>query len=54
MIQLDHLEFDMILRMDWLSRHGAKIDYQKQRVSLKEKGGGKYTFGEAIVKPNAR
>ena len=30
--------------MDWLSRHGANIDCQKQKVSLKGKGGGKIYF----------
>jgi len=33
--------------MDWLSKHGVKIDCQKQRVSLKGKGGRKiYFWGE--------
>ena len=33
--------------MDWLSRHGAKIDSQKQRVSLKQKEGRKlYLWGD--------
>ena len=30
--------------MDWLSRPRAKIDCQKQRLSLKGKGGGKMYF----------
>jgi len=44
LIQLDLLKFDIILEMDGLSQYGAKIDYQKQRVSLKVKGGGKMHF----------
>jgi len=44
LIQLDLLEFDIILGMDWLVRHGAKIDCQKQRVSLKGKDEGKVYF----------
>ena len=31
LIQLDLLEFDIVLGMDWLSKHGATIDCQKQR-----------------------
>ena len=38
LIQLDLLEFDIILGMNWLSKHGAKIDSRKQRVTLKGKG----------------
>ena len=30
LIQLNLSEIDIILGMDWLSRHGAKIDCQKQ------------------------
>ena len=30
--------------MNWLSKHGAKIDCQKKRVTLKGKGGGKMYF----------
>ena len=37
-------EFDVILRMDWLLRHRAKIDSRKQRVSLRGKRGGKMYF----------
>ena len=54
LIQLDLSEFDIILGIDWLSRHGAKIDCQKQRVSLKGKGEEKYILGETIGKLNAR
>jgi len=43
-IQLDLSEFDIILGMDWLARHRAKIDCQKQRVLLKGKEGGKIYF----------
>jgi len=44
LIQLHLLEFDLIRGMDWLSRRGAKIDCQKQRMSLKRKAGEKIYF----------
>ena len=44
LIQLDQSEFDIILGMDWLMKHGAKIDCQRQRVSLKGKNGGKGVY----------
>jgi len=37
--QLDLLEFDIVLGMDWLSKQGATIDCQKQKVTLKGKKG---------------
>ena len=39
LIQLDLLEFDIVLRMDWLSEHGAMIDCQRQKVTLKSSKG---------------
>ena len=51
LIQLDQSEFDIILGMDWLMKHGAKIDCQRQRVSLKGKDGGKvYIWGTHSTK----
>ena len=44
LIQLNLLEFDIVLGMDWLSKHGAAIDYQKQKVTLKSKEGKKVTI----------
>jgi len=44
LIQLDLLEFDIILGMDWLSKHGATIDCQKQKVTLKGKKGKRLTI----------
>ena len=44
LIQLDLLEFDIILGMDWLSKHGATIDCQKQKVTLKSKKGKRVTI----------
>ena len=44
MLKLDLSKFDIILRMDWLSRQGVKIDCEKQRVSLKGERGGKMYF----------
>ena len=39
LIQLDSVEFDFVLGMDWLSKHGAMIDCQSQKVTLKSSKG---------------
>jgi len=44
LIQLDLLEFDIVLGMDWLSKCGATIDCQKQKVTLKGEKGTKVTI----------
>ena len=44
LIQLDLLEFDIILGMDWLSKYGVTIDCQKQKVTLKGEKGKKVTI----------
>ena len=41
LIQLDLLEFDRVLGMDWLSKQGGKIDCQKPKVIVKSKKGGR-------------
>ena len=35
LIELSFKEFDVILRMDWLSRHQAKVDCRMKRVILR-------------------
>jgi len=41
LIQLELLEFEIVLGMDWLSKHGVTIDYQRQKVTLRNKKGEK-------------
>ena len=35
LIELSFKEFDVILGMDWLSRHLAIVDYRMKRVTLR-------------------
>ena len=44
LIQFDLSDFDLILGMDWLSVHQAKIDCGNQMVSLINWHGGKVYF----------
>ena len=37
-------EFDVILGMDWLSRHRAKVDCYEKAVIFEDSGGKTYTF----------
>jgi len=39
LIQLDLLEFNVVLGMDWLSKHRATMDCQRKKVTLKGKKG---------------
>ena len=36
LIQFDMLEFNAILGIDWLTAHGANIDYKDLKVTLKD------------------
>ena len=44
LIQFDLTDFDLILRMGWLSVHQAKIGCGNQMVSLRNRHGGKVYF----------
>jgi len=44
--QLDLLEFDIVLGMNWLSKHGVTIDCQRQKVTLKSSKGKRVTIQE--------
>ena len=40
LVALDMRDFDVVLGMDWLSRHRATLDYYKKEVKLHRGGGG--------------
>ena len=44
LIELSFREFDMILGMDWLSRHQVVVDYRMKRVTLRTSSGKEVTF----------
>ena len=44
LIELSFREFDMILRMDWLSRHQVVVDCRMKRVTLRTPSGEEVTF----------
>ena len=49
LIELSFREFDMILGMDWLSRHQVVVDCRMKRVTLKTLSGEEVTFiGERL------
>jgi len=54
LIQFDLSDFDLILGIDWLSVHQAKIDYGNQMVSLVSRHGGKVYFKGEHCKSNFR
>ena len=39
LIELSFREFDVILGMDWLSRHQVVVDYRMKRVTLRTPSG---------------
>ena len=44
LIELSFREFDVILGMDWLSRHQAVVDCRMKRVTLRTPSGEEVTF----------
>ena len=44
LIELSFREFDVILRMDWLSRHHVVVDCRMKRVTLRTPSGEEVTF----------
>ena len=44
LIELSFREFDVILRMDWLSQHQVVVDYRMKRVTLRTPSGKEVTF----------
>ena len=49
LIELSFREFDVILGMDWLSRHQLVVDCRMKRVTLRKPSGEKVTFiGERL------
>ena len=44
LIELSFREFDVILRMDWLSRHQVVVDCRMKRVTLRTLSGEEVTF----------
>ena len=44
LIELSFKEFDVILGMDWLSRHQAIVDCRMKRVTLKTSNEDEVTF----------
>ena len=44
LIELSFKEFDVILGMDWLSRHQVMLDYRMKRVTLRTPNDDEVTF----------
>ena len=44
LIELSFREFDVILGMDWLSRHQVVVDFRMKRVTLRTLSGEEVTF----------
>ena len=44
LIELSFREFDVILGMDWLSRHQVLVDYRMKRVALRTPSSEAVTF----------
>ncbi|XP_073129718.1 uncharacterized protein [Henckelia pumila] len=44
LIVLPMLEFDIILGMDWLTKNGVSIDFQRIMVTIRKPQGGQFTF----------
>ena len=44
LIKLSFREFDVILGMDWLSRHQVVVDFRMKRVTLRTPSGEEVTF----------
>ena len=44
LIELSFREFDVILGMDWLSRHQVVVDFRMKRVTLRTPSGEEVTF----------
>ena len=44
LIKLSFRKFDVILGMDWLSRHQVVVDYRMKRVTLRTPSGEEVTF----------
>ena len=44
LIELSFREFDVILRIDWLSRHQVVVDFRMKRVTLRTSSGEEVTF----------
>ena len=54
LIVLESKGIDVILRMDWLSKHKVLIDYAKKSVKLTTPKGKKLEFVHRIVGRHAR
>ena len=44
LVLLDMMDFDVILRMDWLSQHYATVDYQSKEVIFRILNDEKFKF----------
>ena len=44
LVKLSFKEFDVILGMDWLSRHQVMLDYRMKRVTLRTPNDDEVTF----------
>ena len=51
LIELSFREFDVILRMDWLSRHQVVVDCRMKRVTLRSPSGMEVTFIGKLSNP---
>lgn len=49
LIMFNMSDFDIILRMDFLSRYGVEIGYRKKKVRFHLDNGEKFTFGKGCV-----
>ncbi|ERM98294.1 hypothetical protein AMTR_s00876p00009460, partial [Amborella trichopoda] len=50
LIELEMRDYDLILGMDWLSRHGATIDCRKRTVTFTPESGEAFIFEGIKVK----
>ncbi|XP_057251745.1 uncharacterized protein LOC130591827 [Beta vulgaris subsp. vulgaris] len=54
LIGFDLKPYDVILGMDWLSKHRALIECYEQKVKLKTLGGNKILYQEMVEKPHIK
>jgi len=44
LIKLGEMEYDLILRMDWLSTYRAYVDYHQKKITFKMEGAPEYVY----------
>ena len=54
LIQFDLMSFDVILGMDWLTKHRALVDCAEQKVSLRGPKGQRISYKGVVTKPRIK